>query len=107
MPPAPATPPHIRDVRAADAESGYTHHAVHNVPLARLVFVPQHDGRLHRCAIDGNEVGYNVASRSEKSEGEHGSPPHDERTDASIPGGGDEGSRPKLDFSHLGKRIGG
>jgi hypothetical protein len=48
------------------------------------VFTPENDGRLHRCAIDAIEAGRNVASRSEKTEGEHGRPLHDERTDASI-----------------------
>jgi hypothetical protein len=69
---------------------GDAHHAVHNVPLARLVFIPQHDGRLHRCAIDAIEAGNCLASRSKKTEGDHGRPPHDERPDAGIPGGDDE-----------------
>jgi len=68
------------------AIDGHTHHAVHNVPLARLVFTPEHDGRLHRCAVDAIEAGHNVTSRSEKSEEEHGSTPSDERTGGSIPG---------------------
>jgi hypothetical protein len=56
------------------------------VPIARLVFVPEHDGRLHRCAIDAIEAGDGIASRNEKTEGEHGRPPHDARTVDSIPG---------------------
>ena len=48
------------------------HHAVHSVPLARLVFVPEHDGRLHRCAIHAIEAGHNVTSCGEKLEGGHG-----------------------------------
>lgn len=59
-------------------QNGHTHHAVHNVPLARLVFIPEHDGRLHRCIIDAIEAGHNAASGSEKSKREHGSTPCDE-----------------------------
>jgi hypothetical protein len=66
---------------------GYAHHAVHNVPLARLVFIPKDDGRLDRCAIETIEAGDDVASGSEKTEGEHGNPPSDERTAGRIPGG--------------------
>jgi len=51
---------------------GQAHHAVHNVPLARLVFTPEHDGRLHRCAIEAIEAGQNITSRGIEVEGEHG-----------------------------------
>ena len=51
---------------------GDAHHAVHNVPLARLVFVPKDDGRLHRCAIDAIEAGHNVAGSGKEAEGVHG-----------------------------------
>jgi hypothetical protein len=50
---------------------GDAHDAVHNVPLARLVFVPEHDGRLHRCTIHTIEAGNCIASGGVKLEGEH------------------------------------
>ena len=33
------------------------HHAVHNVPLARLQFAPKDDRGLRRCAVDAIEAG--------------------------------------------------
>jgi hypothetical protein len=35
------------------------------------VFVPEHDGRLHRCAIDTIEAGNSIASGGVEAEGEH------------------------------------
>lgn len=69
---------------------GGAHHAIHNVPLARLVFVPENDGRLHRYAIDAIEASYSVTGGGVKAEGEHGRTPLAERVGASIPGSGDE-----------------
>ncbi len=63
------------------------HHAVHNVPLARLVFAPQHDGRLHRCAIGTINAGYDVTSGGVEAEGQHSGPPSVETSEASRPGG--------------------
>jgi hypothetical protein len=57
------------------------------MPLARLVFVPQHDGRLHRCAIDAIEAGNGLPGRGMEAKGEYGSTPSVERTGGSIPGG--------------------
>jgi hypothetical protein len=69
---------------------GEEHHAVHNGPLARLVFTPKDDGGLHRCAVGGIEAGHNVAGCSEKPAGEHERPPLDECAGASIPGSDEE-----------------
>lgn len=66
---------------------GATHHAVHNVPLTRLVFSPQEDGRLHRCAINAIEAGNNVASGGKQSKGEHGNTPVINWIGDSIAGG--------------------
>ena len=52
-------------------QNDHTHHAVHNVPLARLVFVPKDDGRLHRRAIDAIEAGKGIAGGGVVAEGEH------------------------------------
>jgi hypothetical protein len=60
------------------------------VPLVRLVFTPEDNGRLHRCAIGTIEARRNVTGRSEKTEGDHGRTPLAERVGVSIPGSDDE-----------------
>ena len=70
---------------------GDAHDAVHNVPLARLVFVPENDGRLHRCAIDAIEAGHNAAGGGKEAERKNDGPPHDGCSDISIPGSDGQG----------------
>jgi hypothetical protein len=51
------------------------------------MFIPKNDGRLHRCAIDTIEASNSLAGCDVDTEREHDSPPRDERTDISKPGG--------------------
>jgi hypothetical protein len=51
---------------------GQAHHAVHNVPLARLVFVPKDDGGLERLAVKTIEASNSLAGRGVEAEWEHG-----------------------------------
>ncbi|MBW3632267.1 MAG: hypothetical protein KY456_04475 [Chloroflexi bacterium] len=60
------------------------------MPLARLVFVPQHDGRLHRGTIGAIEASHNFTSGGVEADGENGSTPLDERVEASIPASNEE-----------------
>ena len=57
-----------------------------NVPIARLVFTPQDDGRLHGCAIDAIEVSHSVAGSGKEAEREHGGTPYGDREELSIAG---------------------